>query len=60
MGGVRTPTTGPDDHCNPNGEKIKEGIEGGDDGHCDFERALYMAQIAPPMLPRGQRRKGVD
>ncbi len=54
MGGVRTPTTGLDDHCNPDGEKIKEGIEGGEDGRTharDYERASYVAQIAPPMLP---------
>ncbi len=34
--------------------KIEEGIEGGEDGgtHArDFEQALYVAQIAPPMLP---------
>jgi hypothetical protein len=59
-GGVRMPTTGPDDHCNPNGVKIKEGIEGGEEGPLDFKRALYVAQIATTMLPRGQQRKGVD
>ncbi len=54
MGGVGTPTTGLDNHRNPNGEKIKEGIEGGEDRRthaCDFERVLYVARIAPPMLP---------
>jgi hypothetical protein len=51
--GVGTPTSGSDDHCNPDGEKVKEGIEGGEDGRCDFEQVLYTAQIAPPMLPRG-------
>ncbi len=47
-------TTGLDNNRNPNREKVKEGIEGGEDGctHTrDFEWALYMAQIAPPMLP---------
>jgi hypothetical protein len=54
------PTTGPNDHPDPNGEKIEEGIEGGEDGRCDFEQVLYVAQIVPPILLRGQRRKGVD
>jgi hypothetical protein len=62
-GGVRTPTTGLDNHRNPDGEKIEEGIEGWED-RCthtrDFERALYVVQIGPPMLPRGQQREGVD
>ncbi len=52
-GGVRTPTTGLDDHCNPDEEKNEEGIEGGEDGRThahDFKRASYVAQIAPPML----------
>jgi hypothetical protein len=38
--------------------KNRRGIEGGEDGHTharDFEQALYVAQIAPPMLQRGQR-----
>jgi hypothetical protein len=42
-------------------KKIKEGIEGGEDGctHTrNFERASYVAQIAPLMLPRGQWREG--
>ncbi len=46
--------TGLEDHRNPDGGKIKEGIEGGEDGctHArDFERALYVARIAPSMLP---------
>jgi hypothetical protein len=63
VGGVRTLTTGLDNHCNPNAEKNEEGIEGGEDGRThahDFEWALYMAQFLPPMLPRGQRKKGVD
>ncbi len=54
VGGVGTPTTGLDDHRDPDGEKIEEGIEGGEDGRTharDFERASYVAQIAPPMLP---------
>ncbi len=54
MGGVGTPTTGLDNHCNPNGEKMEEGIEGGEEGHthaCNLERASYVAQITPPMLP---------
>ncbi len=53
MGGVGTPTTGLDDHCNPDGEKNREGIEGGEDGHTharNFERASYVAQIALHML----------
>jgi hypothetical protein len=60
VGGVGTPTMGLDDHRNPDGEKIKEGIEGGEDERCYFERASYVARIAPPMPPRGQRRKGED
>ena len=63
VGGVGTLTTGLDDHRDPDGEKIEEGIEGGEDGRTharDFERASYVARIAPPMLPRGRRRKGVD
>jgi len=63
VGGVGTPTTGLDDHRDPDGEKIEEGIEGGEDGRTharEFERAPYVAQIAPPMLPRGRRREGVD
>ncbi len=54
MGGVGTPTTGLDNHCNPDGGKIEEGIEGGEDGltHArNFKRASYVAQIAPPILP---------
>jgi hypothetical protein len=46
-------TTRLDDHHDPNGEKIEEGIEGGEDGRTHargFERALCMARIAPPML----------
>ncbi len=58
VGGVGTPTTWPDDHRDPDGEKIEEGIEGGDDGRFNFERASYVARIAPPMLPRGRRKKG--
>jgi hypothetical protein len=58
--GVRTPTTGWDNHHDPDWEKNKEGIEGGEDKHCNFKRVSYMAQIALPMPPRGQRRKGVD
>ncbi len=54
MGQVGTPTTGLDDHRSPDGEKIEEGIEGGED-RCtharDFERLSYVARIAPPMLP---------
>jgi hypothetical protein len=45
---------GLDDHRDPDGEKIEEGIEGGEDGcthACNFERALYVVRIAPPMLP---------
>jgi hypothetical protein len=60
VGGVGTPTMGLDDHRNPDGEKIEEGIEGGEDERRDFERASYVARIAPPMPPRGLRRKGVD
>jgi hypothetical protein len=60
VGGVGMPTTGPDNHCDPNRGKIKEGIEGGEGGRRDFERASYVAQTAPLMLLRGQRRKGVD
>jgi hypothetical protein len=60
VGGVRTPTTGPNDHRNHYGEKIKEGIEGGEDKHRDFKRASYVARITPPMPPRGQQRKGMD
>jgi hypothetical protein len=41
-GGFRMPTTGPDDHHDPNGEKVEEGIEGGEDGRCDFEQASYV------------------
>jgi hypothetical protein len=44
---------GLDNHHKPYGEKIEEGIEGGEDGRTharDFERALYVVQIAPPML----------
>jgi hypothetical protein len=44
---------GPDIHHNPDGEKIKEGIERGEDGRCDFKQALYVARIMPPTLPRG-------
>ncbi len=53
-------TTGLDDHPNPNREKTKEGIEGGEDKHCNFEWASYMAPIAPPMPPRDQQRNGED
>jgi hypothetical protein len=60
VGGVRTPTMGPDDHRDPDGEKIKEGIEGGEDRRCNFEWASCVARIAPPMLPRGGWKKGVD
>jgi hypothetical protein len=45
---------GLEDHCDPNGEKIEEGIEGGEDGRThthNFKRASYMVQIVPPMLP---------
>ncbi len=55
--------TGLEDYCNPDMKKIEEGIKGGEDGRMharDFERALYVAQIAPPMLPRGRRREGLD
>ncbi len=45
---------------NPDGEKIELGTEGGEDECCNFERALYVAGIMPPMLPRGRWRKGVD
>jgi hypothetical protein len=48
--------TGLDDHCNPDKEKIKEELGGGEDGcthACNFKQASYVAQIAPPMLPRG-------
>jgi hypothetical protein len=38
VGGVGTPKTGPDDHCDPNRGKIKEDIEGGEDECCNFER----------------------
>jgi hypothetical protein len=40
-GGVGTPTTGPDNHRNPDGGKIKEGTItiGGEDGRCNFKRA---------------------
>jgi hypothetical protein len=57
------PTTGLEDHHDPDVGKIEEGIEGGEDGHMharDFERTTNMAQITPPMLPRGQQREGVD
>jgi hypothetical protein len=61
--GDGTATTGLDDHSNPNGEIIEEGIEGGED-RCmharDFEQALYVARIALPMLLRGQQRERVD
>jgi hypothetical protein len=60
VGGVGTPTTGPDDHRDPDGEKIEVVIEGGEDGRRDFKRASFVARIAPPMLPRARRRKGVD
>jgi hypothetical protein len=60
VGGVGTPITGPGDHRNPDGDKVEEAIEGGEDGRHDFKRASYVAQIVPPMLPRGRRRKGVD
>ncbi len=60
VGGVGTPTTGPDDHRDLDGEKIKEGIEGGEDGRQNFEQASYVARVELPMLPRGRRRKGVD
>ncbi len=46
--------TGLDNHRDPNGEKIKESIEGGEDGRMharNFKRALDVARIAPPMLP---------
>jgi hypothetical protein len=41
-------------HHDPDGGKIEEGIEGGENGRTharNFERALYVARIAPPMLP---------
>jgi hypothetical protein len=60
-GGVsQNSNNGADDHCNPDGGEIKEGIEGGEDECPNFKRALYVAQIAPPMPPRGRQRKVVD
>ncbi len=53
VGGAPTPTTGLDDHRNPDGGNVNEGIEGGEDGSCDFEQALYVARFAPPMPLRG-------
>jgi hypothetical protein len=56
-------TTGLDDHPDPDGGKIKEGIEEGEDGRMhahNLEWASYVAGIVPPMLPRGQRREEVD
>jgi hypothetical protein len=56
-------TTGLDDHRKSNREKIEEGIEGGEDGRTHthgFERASYVGRITSPILPRGQRREGVD
>jgi hypothetical protein len=52
-----------DDHSDSNGGKIKEGKEGGEDGRTharNFERALYVVQIAPPMLTKSRWREGVD
>jgi hypothetical protein len=43
VGGARMPTMGPDDHCNPDGEKVDKGIEGGEDGSRNFEQASYVA-----------------
>jgi hypothetical protein len=46
---------GLDNHCNHARGNIKEGIEGGEDGRMhthNFERASYVVQIVPPMLPR--------
>ncbi len=43
LGGVGTPTTGLDDHRDPDGGKIEEGKEGGEDGRRDFELASYVA-----------------
>ncbi len=46
MGGVGTPLTGLEDHHDPNTEKLKEGIEGGEDGRMharDFELVPYVA-----------------
>jgi hypothetical protein len=63
VGGVRTLTTGLDDHHDPDGGKIEEGIEGGQDGcmHAyDFKQASYVVRIMPPMLLRGRQREGVD
>jgi hypothetical protein len=40
--------------------KSQEGIEGGEDRSHNFKRALYVAQFALPMPPRGRQRKGVD
>ncbi len=60
VGGVRTPTTWLDDRHDPDRGKVEEGIEGGEDKRRNFERASNVAQIAPPMRPRGRRRKGVD
>jgi hypothetical protein len=56
-------TTGLDDHRNPNGKKLKEGIEGGEDGRThtrDFKRASYVVQTTLPVLPRGQQREMVE
>ena len=41
--------TGPDDHRNPDGEKVDKGIEGGEEGSRNFEQALYVARFVPPM-----------
>jgi hypothetical protein len=60
VGGVGIPTIRPDDHHDPNREKIKEGIEGEMDDCRNIEWALYLVQIALLMLPRGIWRKGVD
>ncbi len=49
VGGARTPTTGPADHRNPDGEKVDKGIEGGEEGSPNFEQALYVGRFVPPM-----------
>jgi hypothetical protein len=48
------PMTGLDNHRDPDGEKIEDGIEGGEDERThahNFEQVSYVARIAPPMLP---------
>jgi hypothetical protein len=53
VGGVGTPTTGLDDNRDPDGEKIEQGIEGGEDGRThapNFKWASYVVQIVLPML----------